>query len=44
MNRKNRVTKTNEQIKNEQLGIILGEHEKDIEHFRITIKKRQTIQ
>ena len=41
MNRKNRVTKTNEQIKNGQLGTILGELEKDIEHFRVTVAIEQ---
>ena len=44
MNKKIKVPKTNEQLKNEQLGILLGQLEKDIEYFWITIeKKRQTI-
>ena len=40
MSRRNRPTKTNEQIRNEQVALVLGELEKDIENFRLTIKKK----
>ena len=40
MSRKNRSTKTNEQIRNEQVALVLGELEKDKENFRLAIKKK----
>ena len=39
MSRRNRPTKTNEQIRNEQVALVLGELKKDIENFRLTIEK-----
>ena len=36
-------TKSNKEIKNEQLGVTLHRLEKDIEHFRITTETWQTI-
>lgn len=33
-------TKSNKEIKNEQLGVTLHGLEKDIEHFRITTEKK----
>ena len=40
MNRKDTVTKTSAQMKNEQLAIIIiGELKTDIDYSRITIKK-----
>ena len=40
MDRKNRPSKTNEQIRNEQVALVLGELEKDIENFKVTIEKK----
>ena len=40
MSRRNRPTKTNEQIRNEQVSFVLGELEKDIENFRLAIEKK----
>ena len=40
MNRQNRPTKTSEQLKNEQVALVLGKLEKDIENFRLTIEKK----
>ena len=41
MSRRNRPTKTNEQIRNEQqVALVLGELEKDRENFRLTIEKK----
>ena len=42
MSRRNRRTKTCEQIRNEQIPIILAELENDIQNFKITLKKRQS--
>lgn len=36
-------TKSNKEIKNEQLGVTLHGLEKDTEHFRITTETWQTI-
>ena len=41
MSRRNRPTKTNEEIRNEQVALVLGELEKDIKNFRLTIDKRR---
>ena len=41
MSRRNRPTKTNEEIRNEQVALVLGELEKDIKNFRLTIEKRR---
>ena len=35
MSRKNRPTKTNEQIRNEQVALALGELEKNIENLKL---------
>ena len=40
MSRRNRPTITNKQIRNEQLALVLGELEEDIENFRLTIEKK----
>ena len=40
MSKRNRKAKTSEQIKNEQIAIILGELENDIQHFKITVQKK----
>ena len=40
MSRRNRPTKTNEQIRNEQVSLVLGELEKDIVNFKLTIEKK----
>ena len=40
MSRRNRPSKTNEQIRNEQVALVLGELEKDIENFKIAIEKK----
>ena len=40
MSRRNRPTKTNEQIRNKQVALVLAVLEKDIENFRLTIEKK----
>ena len=40
MSRKNRQTKTCEQIRNEKIAIILAELENDIQNFKITLKNK----
>ena len=40
MSRKNRPTNTNEQIRDEQVSLVLGKLKKDIENFRLTIEKK----
>ena len=40
MSRRSRPTKTNEQIRNDQVSFVLGELEKDIENFRLAIEKK----
>ena len=42
MSRRNRQTKTCEQITNEQIAIILAELENDIQNFKMTLKKRRS--
>ena len=42
MSKKDRQAKTSEQTKNEQIAIILAELENDIEHFKVTVKKRRS--
>ena len=40
MSKRSRQTKTNQQIKNEQIALILAELENDIQNFKITIQKK----
>ena len=40
MSRRNRTTKTNEKIRNEQVALVLGELGKDVKNFRLTIEKK----
>ena len=40
MSKRNRQTKANEQIKNEQIALVLAELENDIQNFRIMIQKK----
>ena len=40
MSGRNRPSKTNEQIRNEQVALVLGELEKDIENFKATTTTR----
>ena len=40
MSRINRPTKTNEQLRNKQVALVLGQLEKDIENVRLTIEKK----
>ena len=40
MNKRSRPTKTNKQLRNEQITLVLGDLEKDIENFRLTIEKK----
>ena len=39
MSRRHRPAKTNKQIRNKQVALVLVELEKDIENFRLTIEK-----
>ena len=41
MSRINRPTKTNEQLRNKQVALVLGQLEKDIENVRLTIEKKR---
>ena len=40
MSKRNRQTKTNEQIKNEQIALVLADLENDIQNFKFTIQKK----
>ena len=40
MGRRNRTSKINEQIRSEQVALVLGELEKDIENFKVTIEEK----
>ena len=40
MSRRNTPTKTNEQIRNEQVALVLGELEKYFENSKIAIEKK----
>ena len=40
MSRRNRQTKANEQIKNEQIALVLVQLENHIQNFKITIQKK----
>ena len=40
MSKRNRQAQTSEQTKNEQIAIILAELENDIQHFKITVRKK----
>ena len=39
MNKRKRLTKTKEQLRNKQVALVLGDLEKDIENFRLTTEK-----
>ena len=40
MTKRNRQAQTSKQTKNEQIAIILAELENDIQHFKITVRKK----